>query len=156
MSSLIKNLLIKLVKVLIWAGICSLKWEQTIFALSYRKIKTLVNFATLVNELKMLNTECYNLFRIYKKKIFHPYRQTKFLHDTSYLKRHKNRSQLRPCLLKTQNAKFYKSLSWYTKCSRKINRITQMDCKSRDESNEPNQNVIQTLNCYNKHTLMIN
>jgi len=48
----IKHILIKFVKVLIWAGICSLKWEETIFALSYRKIKTLVNFATLVNELK--------------------------------------------------------------------------------------------------------
>ena len=33
---------------------------------------------------------------------------------------------------------FYKSLVWCTKCSRKINRITQIDCKSRDESNEPN------------------
>ena len=33
---------------------------------------------------------------------------------------------------------FCKSPAWYTKYSRKINRITQMDCKSRDESNEPN------------------
>ena len=37
---------------------------------------------------------------------------------------------------KMQN--FYKSLAWYTKYSQKINRITQMDCKLRDESNEPN------------------
>jgi len=39
---------------------------------------------------------------------------------------------------KTQNEIFCKSLAWYTKCSQKINRITPMDCKSRDESNEPN------------------
>ena len=37
--------------------------------------------------------------------------------------------------------KFYKSLVWCTKYSQKINRITQMDCKSRDESNEPNYDV---------------
>ena len=42
---------------------------------------------------------------------------------------------------KMQN--FYKSLVWCTKCSRKINRITQMDCKSRDESNECNYDVIR-------------
>ena len=38
---------------------------------------------------------------------------------------------------------FYKSLAWCIKCSRKINRITQMGCKSRNESNEPNQDVIR-------------
>ena len=37
---------------------------------------------------------------------------------------------------------FCKSLAWCTKCSQKINRITQMDCKSRDESNESNYDVI--------------
>ena len=46
---------------------------------------------------------------------------------------------LRPYLdPKIQNAIFLKSLARCIKCSRKINRITQMDCKSRDESNEPN------------------
>ena len=39
--------------------------------------------------------------------------------------------------------KFYKSLVWCTKYSQKINYITQMDCKSRDESNEPNYDVIR-------------
>ena len=34
---------------------------------------------------------------------------------------------------KMQN--FCKSFAWYIKCSRQINRITQIDCKSRDESN---------------------
>ena len=38
----------------------------------------------------------------------------------------------------TKCKKIYKSLAWYTKCSQRINHITQMDCKSRDESNEPN------------------
>ena len=38
---------------------------------------------------------------------------------------------------------FYKSLVWCTKYSQKINRITQMDCKSRDESNEPNYDAIR-------------
>ena len=42
---------------------------------------------------------------------------------------------------KIQN--FCKSLVWCTECSRKINRITQMDCKSRDESNESNYGVIR-------------
>ena len=37
---------------------------------------------------------------------------------------------------KTQN--FCKSFAWCTKCSKKINCITQIDCKSKDESNEPN------------------
>ena len=43
--------------------------------------------------------------------------------------------------LQIQNLKynfFYKLLVWYTKYNQKINRITQMDCKSRDKSNEPN------------------
>jgi len=40
------------------------------------------------------------------------------------------------CKAKTQN--FYKSLAWCTKCNQKINRIAQIDCKSRDESNESN------------------
>ena len=39
------------------------------------------------------------------------------------------------CKRKTQN--FCKSLAWCTKYSQKINRITKMDCKSRDESNKP-------------------
>ena len=38
---------------------------------------------------------------------------------------------------------FCKSLAWCTKYSQKINRITQMDCKSRDESNKPNYDVIR-------------
>ena len=44
-------------------------------------------------------------------------------------------------LFRSQNAKrnfFYKSFVWCTKYSQKINRITQMDRKSRGESNEPN------------------
>ena len=45
------------------------------------------------------------------------------------------------CKRKTQ--KFCKSLAWCTKCSQKINRITKMDCKSRNESNEPNYDVIK-------------
>ena len=41
--------------------------------------------------------------------------------------------------LYTQNVIFFcKSFAWYTKCSRKINRITKMNRKSRDESNESN------------------
>ena len=39
--------------------------------------------------------------------------------------------------------KKFKSLKWHTKCSKKINRITQMDCKSRDESNESNYDMIR-------------
>ena len=48
-------------------------------------------------------------------------------------------------LFRSLNAKckiFCKSLVC-TKCSKKLNRITQMDCKSRDESNEPNYDVIR-------------
>ena len=41
--------------------------------------------------------------------------------------------------------KKFKSLVWYTKYSQKINRITQMDCKLRDESNEHNYGVIGHL-----------
>ena len=33
---------------------------------------------------------------------------------------------------------FVNDLHGVLKCSRKINRITQIDCKSRDESNKPN------------------
>ena len=43
---------------------------------------------------------------------------------------------------------FCKSLAWCTKYSQKINCITQMDCKSRDESNEPNY--------YCKYTIPMN
>ena len=50
---------------------------------------------------------------------------------------------------KTQNVKFCKSLAWCTKYSRKINRITQMDCKSRDESNVPNQSITSACYCSN-------
>ena len=39
--------------------------------------------------------------------------------------------------------KICKSSAWCIKYSRKINRITQIDCKSRDESNEPNYDVIR-------------
>ena len=46
-------------------------------------------------------------------------------------------------ILKHKIQNFCKSLPWYTKYSQKINRITQMDCKSRDESNEPNYDVIR-------------
>ena len=38
---------------------------------------------------------------------------------------------------------FYKPFAWYTKCNQKINRITQIDCKSREEFNEPNYDVIK-------------
>ena len=39
--------------------------------------------------------------------------------------------------------KFYKSLAWCIKYSQKINRITKIDCKSRDEFNKLNQDVIR-------------
>ena len=52
-----------------------------------------------------------------------------------------SKAVFRYCKRKTQ--KFYKSLAWYTKCSQKINHITQMNCRSRDESNESNQGVIR-------------
>ena len=53
-----------------------------------------------------------------------------------YLVASNSKAVFRCCKDKTQ--KKFKSLAWYTKCSRKINCITQMDRKSRDESNEPN------------------
>jgi hypothetical protein len=49
---------------------------------------------------------------------------------------HLGRVLFRWCKRKTQI--FCKSFVWGTKCSQKINHIIQIDCKSRDESNEPN------------------
>ena len=46
---------------------------------------------------------------------------------------------LRSCLDPKRKMHFFVNrFAWCTKYSRKINYITQMDCKSRDESNEPN------------------